>query len=78
MAEVGDVILSVLIKVNAPTAVGSSALLDHVVINLCETSSLARLADLSPDSNNNTVCIQAKACNWRTTHADLHCRKSAH
>jgi hypothetical protein len=29
MTEAGDVMLSVLIKVNAPTAVGSSALLGH-------------------------------------------------
>jgi hypothetical protein len=31
-AELGDVMLSVIIKVNAPTAVGSSALLGHKVV----------------------------------------------
>jgi hypothetical protein len=30
LAELGDVMLSVLMKVNAPTAVGSSALLAHL------------------------------------------------
>jgi hypothetical protein len=48
VAELGDVMLSLIMKMNAPTAVGSSALLDISIVE-----STAIIFELSPQSLNN-------------------------